>query len=561
MNKDQLFDAIGGIDEGFLAEAQMKAKRSTGTLRRVLLAAAIIGALAVTAMAASGLFSRPVEDGDIVTGETVFPFYMDEKGNIITEGAAGLKVRMDVTVNADAPEYLEEFYVLDMSEEWKIAGGGSAGDGYVWHSNGFEWAKGDLPGKVRLWQDAVSYYTVGTYGENVVDTLPKLDERDGVTSEITEFAGISVLKVTIPKLTRFVGDPNINAYYCVEGETRLYWTDGDYILMFAWPAWMPDSEAEQLMRSIEKEAFVDSRPADFGKIDPAGIARRLPDFSVAPETGTTCANNTMGLGRFTYSDGYIYCAGDGYIYRYDLQTGDTEEIVLADKYAGPGEMFATENYICYLDTWSDLKVLPKKGGEEGYIYQGIHSPRLYAEDTILYSSNGVMDLQTGQITQWPKGTIGYYVDDQYVYTIRDEVQGFFRAKKGTMNFEEVSLSFQPISILSHDGAVYMTQGGVYKPWDVICYQDGEETVLPVKALEFQIFDGLLIYRCEEEGGMVIKTYDLHSGKTEVLCEEGFNFSILEQRYVCVLCADENGQAYATIIDWQTGERACVDVSK
>ena len=561
MNKEQLLEAFGGIDESFLVEAQEMKPRNTGVLRRVMLAAAMVATLTITVLATAGLFSQPVENGDIVTGETVFPFYMDDKGNIITGGATGLKVTMDVTVNADAPEYLEEFYVLDMSEEWVIAGGGGAGDGYVWYSNGFEWSKGDLPGKVRLWQDTVSYYTEGTYGDNVVGTLPKLDERDGVTSEITEFAGISVLKVTIPELTRFANDPNINAYYCVEGETRLYWTDGDYMLMFAWPSWMADSEAEVLIRSIEKEAYVDTRPEWFGKIDPNGIAERLPDFSIGHETGTTCANNTMGLGRFAYADGYIYCAGDGYIYRYDLQTGNTDKIVLSDKYAGPGEMFTTENYICYLDTWSDLVALPKKGGEEKYIYQGIHSPKLYAEDTMLYSSGGVMDLQTGKITQWPKGTIGYYVDDQYIYTIRDDVQGFFRAEKGTMDFEEFSLSFQPISILSYDGAIYMTQGGVNKPWSVTCYKDGVETMLPIKALEFQIFDGNLIYRCEEEGGRVIKTYDMQTGEIEVLSEGGFNFAILEQRYLCVLCADEEGLSFVTIIDWQTKEQTILDISK
>jgi len=559
MNHEQLLEAIGGINENILAEAQTKHNRHGGVLKRVLLAAAIVGALTVTAVAASGLFSRPVEGGSIVTDETIFPFTMEGK-EIVMEGEKGLKVTMDVTVNEDAPQYIEDFYVLDMSEEWGVAGGGGSSDGYFFYTNGFEWKKGDLPGKVRLWQETVEFYTYGVYGEKCVGTLPKLNAGDGVTSQVAEFAGMSVLKVTIPALPRYADDPSIDAYYCVDGETRLYWTDGDYILMFAYPSWMSDSEAEALVKSIEKEAFVDARPEGFGEIDPNSIAQRLPDFSVAPQTGTTCANNTMGLGRFAYGDGYIYCAGYGYIYRYDPETGELKEMVLSDKYAGPGEMFTTDNYICYLDTWSDLVALSKDGSKEEFIYQGIPSARLYAEDTTLYASNGVMDLQTGSITLWPKGTLAYYVDDNDIYIVRDDAKSFFKAKKGTMDFEEIPLSFQPISILSYDGNVYMTRGGVNKTWEVICYRDGKETVIPIRALEFQIFEDMLIYRCEEEGGQAIKSYDLQTGEIKEICQRGFNFSILEERYLCVLCADEKGQSYAVIIDWQTGKQTVLDIA-
>lgn len=561
MKREELLNAIGGIDESLLMESENAARCSGRMVRRVALAAAVIGALALTAAAATGLFSRPIGGSEIITDETVWPFSMDSDGNIIMEGVEGLKVTMEVAVNEDAPEVLEEFYVLEMSEEWSLAGGGGCGDGFFRYSNGYEWEKGALPGRVRLNQDVTYWYKENVYGENCVDTLAKLTAADGVMAEATEFAGISVLKVTIPALPRYKDWPSINAYYCVDGETRLYWTDGDYMLMFAYPAWMSDKEAEQLMRSLEKQPYVDPRPDGYGTVDPDAIADRLPGFSIGQDTGTTCANNTMGLGRFAYSDGYIYCAEVGCIYRYNVESGKTEEMILTDEHADPYQLFATDGYICYTDTWMDLMALDKEGTTEEPVYQGIHSAKVYADGMTLYTTDGIIDLHSGQITNWPAGVHSFYVDDTYVYALQENANCFLRAPKGTLDFEQFPVSFRPISILADGEDIYMTRGDTDKSWNVIRYRDGVETELPIRSLEYQVFDGQIIYRCEDEERWAIKRYNLETGEIMMLHEEGFNFSILEERYVCIYCAGSDGQGYCTIIDWQTGETVTIDTSK
>lgn len=561
MKQEQLLEAIGGIDEGLLHESEKMPAARGKLLRRVCLAAAIIGAFALTAAASSGLFSRPIEGSEIITDETVAPFSMDSDGNIIMEGVQGLKVTMDVELNQDAPQALEEFYVLDMGKEWTELGGGGAMDGFFYSYHFTEWKKGDLPGRIRLSQEIAYYYEAGVNGENCVDTLPKLTAEDGVTAQTTTFAGISVLKVTIPALPRYADNPSIDSYYCVDGETRLYWTDGDYILMFAYPEWMSEKEAEKIMLSLEKEAYVDPRPDGYGTVDPQAIAQRLPDLSIGTETGTTCANNTMGLGRFAYSDGYIYCGDAGCIYRYDTATGQVTEFTLADQFAGPGEMFTTDNYICYVDTWSDLIAMSKDGATETPVFQGLHSSKLYAEGNTLYCVGGIIDLTTGKITSWPAGVHDYYVDAHYVYALQEDANYFLRAPKDTMEFEKIPVSFYPISIFADGEDIYMTMGGAKKTWSVIRYRDGQEEELPIRALEYQVFDGKLIYRDETEGGRAIKSYDLETGQTQVLQAEGFNFSILEERYVCILCADSEGHAYSVILDWETGETATIDIYK
>ena len=67
MKQEQLLEAIGGIDEGLLHESEKMPAARGKLLRRVCLAAAIIGALALTAAASSGLFSRPIEDSEIAS--------------------------------------------------------------------------------------------------------------------------------------------------------------------------------------------------------------------------------------------------------------------------------------------------------------------------------------------------------------------------------------------------------------------------------------------------------------------------------------------------------------
>ena len=123
MKDHQLLDAIGGIDEHILAEAETASVNSKKPVRRFLLVAAVLSVVSITAVAAPTLLSRPIQGSEIVTGETVFPFSMDEEGNIITEGAHGLKVTMDVTVNSDAPAWIEDLYVLNPGEKWNYHGG------------------------------------------------------------------------------------------------------------------------------------------------------------------------------------------------------------------------------------------------------------------------------------------------------------------------------------------------------------------------------------------------------------------------------------------------------
>ena len=57
MKKEQLLEAIGGVSEDMLLESEQRTHRSGKTVRRIVLVAAIVAALAVTAVASTGILT------------------------------------------------------------------------------------------------------------------------------------------------------------------------------------------------------------------------------------------------------------------------------------------------------------------------------------------------------------------------------------------------------------------------------------------------------------------------------------------------------------------------
>lgn len=558
MKREQLLEAIGGVSEDMLLESEQRTHRSGKTVRRIILVAAAVAAFTITVAASSGLFSRPIGETGIVTDETVAPFDMDAEGNIILGGVQGQKVTMQVQIDPDAPTCLEEIYYLELPDQWEDAGGGNSGNTYTYFTWERWWKTEGKPGRLRLRQFTTSNYTNGVSGKNVVDMLRGLPSGTELTTKKVTMAGLEMLKLTIPELPGY--DENQGHLYCAGGETRLYWSDGQYLLQLDYPYWVTDTEAEKLLQTLYTKEFIVAYPEDYGTVNAERIAALNPYFEIEPgDTGTTAGNVVMGLGRFAYGDGGIYYSDPGHIYHYDLETGKTRTYILREKTDDPMQLFVTENYICYTDSWSRLIALPKDGNPETILFEGIGSGRLYADGSILYSSDGKINIKTGEITPWGMDLISWYVDDVFIYGVEGSgSKSFLRIRKDTMETERIELTFAPITVLADGEDLYFTETGAGDRYCLVHYRDGVETKLPIRAVEYQILDGHVIYRCEDEAGQAIKSYNLESGEIKVLSAEGFNFSILEERYVCLYCADDNGQGYCTVFDWQTGE--CVPLA-
>lgn len=549
MKEEQLLEAIGAVSEDMLMEAEQLTHRGSKSLRRVLLVAAAVVILAVTVAASTGVFSRPIGETGIITGETVAPFELDQEGNIIMGGVVGQKVTMQVQIDPDPPRYLEEIYHLDLPDTWQPQGGAGGGDLYTHYFWQTDWRMEGNTGELRLHQSVVGDYLA----DNVVDMLQGLPEGTELTTQKVTMAGLEVLKLTIPELPGFEKD----WLFCPEGETRLYWSDGRYILQMDYPCWVTDAEAEELLQTLNTQEFIVALPEDYGKVNTQRLLQLNPPLSVnADITGTTAANSVMGLGSFAYGDGSIYYGGDGCIYRYDCDAGKTEEFLLPRGLECAYNLFATEYYICYADMRDSLLALPKDGGEPEIIYQGLGTTNLYADGSMLYTTNAHtylsrIDLLSGKEEILLEDVNSYYVDESYIYAVQTTSNGayFLRSRKDSINFEKTELSFCPIKVYADGGDMYFCESRSYQ---VIRCRDGEQTRLPIYAYDYQILGDKLIYVDEKEE-WVVKSYDLQTGETAVLQERASGFSILEERYICFNCVDEESHPCWRILDLQTGK--------
>lgn len=552
MKTEQLLDAMGSIDETMLLQSEQTAKTGGRPIRRMVLIAAAVGLLAISVAAATGLFSVPIGKTEVDDDAVISPFDMDAQGNIIPGDVRGVQITMEVDAAADAPDYLEEIYHLELSDAWKSSGGAGAGGLYVYFNWEEYWKQEGKSGEVRLIQSVIEKGKE----TQIVDQLHRLPEDTPLSTQKTKMAGLEVLKLTIPELPGYTGND-----YCADGETRLYWSDGQYLLQLDYPSWMTDAQAEALLLTLNTEEFLLALPEDYGKVNTEYLRQLLPSFDIEKgKTGTNMANSVMGGGRFVYSDGAVYYAGDGKILRYDLETKQVKPYYTTYSAMRSSilDLFATENYICYSDMLDMLMAVPKDGGEPVAIYQGLGATQLYADGNVIYTNNhgeylSSIDLVTGEVETLVEDVNSYYVDDTYIYVVQtaDGAEHFLRSRKDKVEFEEIPLSFYPIKVLADGEDLYFCEGGSSLARQLIHYRDGVETRLPVYAYDYQILDGNLIY-VDINDTWVVKSYDLRTGETEVLQERAADFSILEERYICFECVDSENHPYPLILDTETG---------
>lgn len=561
MKREDLLNAIGGVDEELLLEPAPRAQRPARNTIRFVLVAAVIIALAISAGAATGLFGRPIANSSVITGVTVAPFDMDENGDVDLNGIPGQKVCMEVQIDSDAPLYLQEIYCLKLSDQWQQDGGGSSGTGKgQLFSITRHFRQEGKTGQLRLHQSNVTSYKK----DNCVGTLPYLSADIQVTSEVTVIGGINLLKVTIPSVD---GETAKKGPYCPEGETRLYWSDGKYILELDCPAWMDDAQIEAVMKDIYTEPYTVEIDPNYGIIDPDAIMASDPDFYIEKgNTGTNHANIIMGNGHAIYSDGYIYYGVSNTIYRTNTKTLHTSTFSRNDEF-WPEFLCATDKYICYLtNSWTpggiQLIRMTKDFQTREVLAKGVYSS-IYVDGMDIYALDDKIlnriDLETGETTLIAQDCDMYYVDDNYIYIAKGN--SFSCGRKDVIDFERHELSFKPIRMLVHGEDVYFAVQG---SWQLIRYRNGREEPLPVHSYYFQFLGDRLIYNDATyytEHNWTVRNYDLNTGETTSLQENVYNFYILNEQYILFNLNGSNqnvivgtaGSDNWVLLDTQTGK--------
>ena len=277
--------------------------------------------------------------------------------------------------------------------------------------------------------------------------------------------------------------------------------------------------------------------------------------------GATIENLATGMGTFVYSDGYIYEGTTGCIKKYETTGKLLERIQLGDEKAIPRYMFATEDAIVYIDTFSGLYVQPKDGAKTETVFDDMRMTMVYADGAQLYTTDGAdmltrIDLMTMEKTELLQDVISYYVDDTHIYAVQSgRGKYYMRSPKDVIAFEKIELDFDPNKVVVNGEDLYFCEWVDEEARDeeaqryrVNLVRDGVRTQLPVYSWFYQILDHFVLYL--EEGSNALKCYDLHTGQTKLLEDNVFEFSILEKRYICI----DLMSTASVILDWQTGER-------
>ena len=318
----------------------------------------------------------------------------------------------------------------------------------------------------------------------------------------------------------------------------------------------------------------------------AGTAMASTDFFTgllsAKENGSSASNLSTGMAGFVYSDGYVYQGVPGYIYKCDLAGNIVKTYPLSDKLETPFYMFATQDAIVYANNmgfkvepedetapnregiWG-LRVQPKDGSAPYSICPGVEATHAYADGDLLYFNNGGtmlsrVNLVTMEVTDLMANVFSYYVDENYIYAIENtEEHCIFRSAKDTIAFEKIELSFDPNNIVADGDDLYICewlceddQKDLGERYRVNLVRNGVTTHLPIYSWFYQVLDGYVLYI--ERDSYFLKSYELATGEVTTIAENVFEFSVLEEHYICIVTFNDDPIIY----DWQTGEKTVLD---
>ena len=225
MDNNDLFFAIGKIDDELIEASEQKPKRNFKAKTSLLIAAVLIIAFSVTAVAAASFFNT-VNSGNLVFMEAVGGYYGDS-----------YEIKFDIDVAEDSDHMLHDYYVpmyLIENEAWTDCGG-EAGETY-------------------------NVMTFDNYGENLFAIFfqyPAWNYDNGATIVYGVPAGT--------KASESVFEIDGEELYCIEfqpcfdgyrgdpfGTKAIFWSDGYNMFVLETRLNMSDSVLTEMVKSIKK---------------------------------------------------------------------------------------------------------------------------------------------------------------------------------------------------------------------------------------------------------------------------------------------------------------------
>lgn len=226
MNEHDLFRAIGAMDESKLSACEAPAsRRRLRPIGKLLLLAAVIAALSVSALAAPAIYNA-ITHAELRQNDRLLETPGDD---LSSDQLGGTELYLHIDANEDAPATLQQPYLPTA-----ILGEGA---GYCYrYDDLFLYWRGDY----RFEQ-----YVLPQSSEASFEAPLRTIQGSNGRSEMKTYAGISVLEVVFEGM--------------FDGETattrQLYWSDGDYLYYLLLPS---DADAEQILSTLTAFTDIDS---------------------------------------------------------------------------------------------------------------------------------------------------------------------------------------------------------------------------------------------------------------------------------------------------------------
>ncbi|MBQ6877463.1 MAG: hypothetical protein IJO22_03560 [Oscillospiraceae bacterium] len=225
MKNDDIFLAIGKIDDEIIEKSEREIRRGLGKKTAALIAAALIFMLSVTAVAAAKFFNT-VNEGEIVFMEALGGYSGDH-----------YNIRFNIDVAEDSDRFLHDYYVpayLEENENWTDSDG-EAGETYnIMCYDNYEENLYAIFFQYPAW----NYDNGASIGYGVpagTEVSEGVFEIDGEELFCVEF---------LPCDDGFRGDPF--------GTKVIFWSDGYNMFVLETRLGMDEETVREIIRSVQK---------------------------------------------------------------------------------------------------------------------------------------------------------------------------------------------------------------------------------------------------------------------------------------------------------------------
>lgn len=287
------------------------------------------------------------------------------------------------------------------------------------------------------------------------------------------------------------------------------------------------------------------------------------ELIITNDTGTTMGNIAMGRGCFAYQNGLLYFSDVANIFEYDMESGKT--VFFPANTLDPNNLHITQNHIVfsgYNETYKTVSLaITKDGKKTSTVFEpSVGCGCLYLNEKEAYYLGAIggdlfhRDMEAGIETMLLQKVQSYSLTDSQLYVTQNVDEKYVLKTRvlGEDDFKEIPLTFEPIQVLAADNTLFLQQK---KPYQIVRYCDGEETLLPIHSVKYQYLNGKLIYSDDKtfkNSSWTVKSYDLVTGAEQVLCEGVFEFGVFEEGFAVFWCRTETGSVWK-IFDFETNE--------